>query len=184
MTHALRDYHDAVLVGINTILSDDPRLTVRLVEGRNPQPVVLDRQLRFPLSARLLRDPCISPIIACEPTACRHKEQQLTDAGAQVLRIADGSDGRLDLAELLRQLRNMGFDSVMVEGGARVISSFLEHRLADQAVITISPQFVGGIRAVEPCATANIERTPRLDNVQYFQLDDDLIVCGTVSAHV
>jgi 3,4-dihydroxy 2-butanone 4-phosphate synthase/GTP cyclohydrolase II len=179
MTHQLRDFHEAVLVGINTILSDDPRLTVRLVEGRSPQPVVLDRQLRFPLSARLLREPCISPVIACGPDACQQKAEQLTRAGAQVVRIADGLDGMLDLAELLRQLKRMELHSVMVEGGARVISSFLANRLADEVVITISPQFVGGVRAVEPGQAG--PRVPRLDHVQYFQLDDDLIVCGAVA---
>jgi GTP cyclohydrolase II len=184
MTHQLRDFHDAVLVGINTIMSDDPRLTVRLVAGRNPQPVVLDRQLRFPLSARLLGDPCVSPIIVCSHVASRQKEEQLRNAGAQVIRIAEGPDGMLDLADLLRQLKRMGLDSLMVEGGARVISSFLATRLADQVVLTISPQFIGGVRAVEPCQLFSADGVPRLCNLKYFQLDDDLIVCGKMSTRM
>ena len=96
MTHQMRAIHDAILVGINTVICDDPQLTVRLISGKHPQPIVLDTRLRFPLQANLLRHPSLQPIIATGPDACRVKEQQLTDAGARVIRTPLQEDGLID----------------------------------------------------------------------------------------
>ena len=103
MTHHLRARHDAILVGINTVLTDDPRLTVRLTAGKHPRPVVIDGCLRMPLSARLLASPGGGPIVATSETACPDKEERLRQAGALVMRVPSGPDGRLDLASASRR---------------------------------------------------------------------------------
>jgi riboflavin-specific deaminase-like protein len=184
MTHHLRSRHDAILVGINTVLADDPRLTVRLVEGKSPLPVVIDGRLRTPLESRLLRSPAGNAIIATSETACPDKERQLRQAGAHVVRVPSDSDGRLDLGALLARLRPMQLGSVMVEGGAGILSSFLAARLADQVVITISPRFVGGLAAVPPSDGPRRRPMPRLRNVRYQSLAGDLIVWGTLESKV
>ena len=175
LTHRLRSMHDAVLVGINTLLSDDPRLTVRLVAGKNPQPVVLDSRLRSPLEARLLRPPCVPPIIATTQEASAVREKQLRAAGADVVRLPSQPSGRVDLHMLLRHLYELGFRSLMVEGGAGVITEFMACHLVDRMIITIAPQFIGGLTAVKP----SLPKTPgsgRLTNVQYESFAGDLVV--------
>jgi 3,4-dihydroxy 2-butanone 4-phosphate synthase/GTP cyclohydrolase II len=180
MTHHLRSRHDAILVGINTVLADDPRLTVRLAEGKDPRPVVIDGRLRTPLRARLLESPAGGPIIATSEAACCEKEERLREAGAEVVRIPCGPDGRLDLGSLLPRLGAMRIGSVMVEGGAGILSSFLTARLADQVVITISPRFVGGLAAVTAGDESRRGPMPRLRNVRYQSLAGDLIVWGSL----
>lgn len=180
MTHRLRACHDAVMVGINTVLADDPRLTVRLAPGANPQPVVLDGDLRFPVQARLLREPGrLPPILFTSLRACPRAEERLRSAGARVVRVPTLRSGLLDLAAVLARLESMGIGSLMVEGGARVITSFLQGRFADLAVLTISPQFVGGLRGVKRTRQwAN--RPPRLAEVVYESYGADLVVFGSL----
>jgi len=182
LTHRLRAAHDAILVGIGTILSDDPRLTVRLVEGRNPQPVVLDGQLRFPLQAKLLQGEPL-PWIATrqrsiDPAAHQQKRSALEARGARLLEIPLDENNDLSLPALLAKLADMGINSLMVEGGSRVITSFLTSCLVDQFAITIAPLFLAGLPAIRlPTQNGStIFPTPR--DMGYDRLDDDLIVWG------
>lgn len=180
LTHQIRAIHDSILVGVNTVLCDDPRLTVRLSSGNDPQPIVVDSRLRFPLEANLLRDPCVRPIIATSPFACEKKADQLIAAGARVIRIPLQDDGFIDLSQLLPRIKQMGFHSVMVEGGAKVITSVLESHIADQFLLAIAPRFVGGLRAVNP--TRAWENMPRLHDVHYQLMAGDLVVWGQLES--
>src|SRR5262249_30081823 len=144
LTHRLRSMHDAILVGVGTIVADNPRLTVRRVPGRSPQPVVLDSRLRIPGDCWLLRaESAMKPWVASvegDPAA----RAPIEALGAVILRTAPDSDGRVDLASLLEQLSHRGIRSVMVEGGVQVIRSFMNARLVDFLVTTVAPRFVGG----------------------------------------
>ena len=142
------------------------------------QPVVVDSHLRFPLTARLLRDPCVRPIVVTGSPASEEKERRLTDAGARIVRVRQQPDGRLDLLSLFRKLKQLGLRSVMVEGGASIITSVLTCRLADQYVLTISPRFVGGLRAVQVQDASTCDYMPRLRNLHYQWLAEDLILRG------
>jgi GTP cyclohydrolase II len=168
-THQLRAAHDAILVGIGTVLADDPRLTVRLVSGPNPQPILLDSQLRFPLDANLLRHPH-PPWIATTGRADPERQAALETAGARVLRLPADDCGRVHLPSLLDTLADAGIKTLMVEGGSAVITSFAAARLIDRLALTLAPRLVGGLRAVSaPCDL-------RLRNVTYRSLGTDLIV--------
>jgi GTP cyclohydrolase II len=171
ITHHLRSRHAAILVGIGTLLADDPQLTVRLVPGEDPQPVVLDSQLRFPLDARLLQT-TKSPWIMASRNASADREFALVQAGARVFRTAAE---RVNLGEVLAFLAREGIPSVMVEGGARVITSFLQARLVDLIVLTIAPRFVGGLQGVE---TLLADHGPRLVEFGVQRYEDDLLVWG------
>lgn len=176
LTHQLRVAHDAILVGIGTVLADNPRLTVRLVEGKNPQPIVADSRLRFPLSANLLCQPPLSPWIATGEQADAGRQAVLEAAGARVLRVPMNARGQVNLTALLERLGALGIHSVMVEGGARIITSFLAERLVDHIVLTVAPRLVGGIRAVRRFAHAGAVHFPRLRNLRYQWLEDDLVL--------
>jgi 3,4-dihydroxy 2-butanone 4-phosphate synthase/GTP cyclohydrolase II len=182
LTHALRAQHDGILVGIDTVLTDDPCLTVRLVEGPDPQPIVLDSRLRTPVDARLFRHPTLRPWIATTTTAERGRERALIAAGARVVRVPPNDDGQVDLAALLPRLRALGIASLMVEGGARVITSFLAGRAVDRLVLTIAPLLVGGLNAVGNLAEKSGDAFPTLRNPRYQWFGPDLVLLGELQA--
>lgn len=182
LTHRLRASFDGILAGIGTLLADDPELTVRLVEGRHPQPIILDSRLRTPLEARLLRSdrqaprPWIAAADPLDPT----RASQLRAAGAHLVPLPSGPNG-LDLARLLDLLPAMGIHSLMVEGGAQVITSFLSQDLANFAVITLAPCFLGGLSAVIPgslAASAGRAGYPRLHQAGCQAIGEDWVLWG------
>jgi 3,4-dihydroxy 2-butanone 4-phosphate synthase/GTP cyclohydrolase II len=180
MTHMVRSLHDGVLVGINTILSDDPQLTVRYCEGDDPHPVVLDSRLRFPEGARLLRHGPRKPIIITTPQSAADRVQRLEDKGARVYTVRE-SEGRVDLGAALRLLHGLDIRSVMVEGGATVINSMLASELVDYCVLTITPKIIGGVKAVESLCQPHNAAPLSIDDCRYHTLDRDLIAYGRLS---
>lgn len=177
VTHALRAAHDAILVGVKTVLADDPRLTVRLVDGSDPQPVILDSRLSFPLTARLLQH-SRGVWIATTDRADFEMAKALEAKGARVFHVRAGGDGRVDLAALLDQLGRWEIDSVMVEGGGQVISSFLRSRLADRLVVTIAPVLVGGYQAVQALGADEWSDLPQVRRMGVMPAGGDIIVWG------
>lgn len=150
LTHRLRAMHAAILVGIGTVLADNPRLTVRLVPGNSPLPVVLDSHFRTPPDCRLLQRPPGQVLVAgLDRAASAGRPAGLRQQGARIAACRAASDGRVELASLMRVLADHDIDSLMVEGGARVITSFLQARLADQLIVTIAPRFVGGLPVID-----------------------------------
>lgn len=183
--HRMRASHQVILVGVGTVLADDPQLNVRLVEGSHPQPLILDTHLRFPLSARLLTRPGPKPWIACAEGCDPHKRAELEAAGARLLTFPLDASGRLDLPAVLAYLAGAGVDSLMAEGGARVISSLLCQQLADVLAMTIAPVFVGGLRALEQPLFAPdsgdpplCRNLPRLEDVETIPAGRDLVLTG------
>ena len=178
LTHRLRAAHDAILVGIGTVLADDPRLTVRLVKGKDPQPVIVDSQLRFPMDANLLRGNSLAPWIATHAEADQDRQRSLETANARVLRLPADPGGGVYLVALLECLGTLGINSLMVEGGSRIITSFLREQLIDLLVLTVSPLLVGGLHAVERLGETDPVCFPRLSQPRYEWLGDDLILWG------
>ncbi|WP_420629013.1 GTP cyclohydrolase II [Candidatus Leptofilum sp.] len=178
LTHQLRASHDAILVGIGTVLADDPRLTVRLVAGADPQPIIVDSQLRLPLTAKLLIEHPRKPIVATAETAASTKEHALLDLGATVVRLPATANGQVSLPALLARLPQFHIRRLMVEGGAGIITSFLAAQLVDRLVITVAPLLVGGLNAV---GNLNGHGLPQLQNPQTQWLGKDMILSGDVS---
>lgn len=181
MTHQLRADHQAILVGIGTVLADDPSLTVRFAEGSNPQPVILDSQLRFPLDAKLLKNGALRPWIATTETADPKRQAALEEAGARVIWLPADSQGQVDLSALMQTLNHVGIENMMVEGGASVITSFLKAQLVDQLVLTIAPMMLGGLKAVGRLAqNGTAVPFPHLHAPRYEKMGDDLVLLGDV----
>lgn len=176
LTHHLRCLHDGILVGIGTVLTDNPQLTARLWSGPNPQPIVLDSQLRIPAAARL----CQAGDNRCWVLTC----QQPTDALAEYLEILTlpcDADGRVDLVAALKLLRERGIKSLMVEGGANVISAFVQARLADALVVTIAPTIVGGYKAINDLGYTMKSQLPNIHPYFSQRLQDDMIMWGNLN---
>lgn len=184
LTHRLRAGHDAILVGIGTVLSDNPRLNVRLVDGESPRPVIVDSNLRLPLTCRLLTEGTREPWIMTRQEPDRQRVRAIERTGARVLPIMSRSERRVDLDRLLIELARRRVNSLMVEGGARIITSFLLGGLVDYLVLTVAPVIVGGLRAV-----SDVEQTRRnwqlsLRNPGQRRVGEDLIVWGGLSESV
>ena len=179
MTHLLRSTNDAILVGIGTVIADDPRLTVRLTDGKDPQPIILDSTLRCPLDATLLEGHRTAPWIATREDASMERQVELEAVGARVIRLpATEPSGLVDLRALMTRLYDEGIRSLMVEGGARVITEILAGRFVDHVVITVAPKLVGGLHAVTHSENVAEAVFPRLSKLGYQRAGMDLIVWG------
>jgi len=176
--HRLRRKHMAILVGVGTVIADDPLLTVRHVTGRSPIPIVLDGSGRFPQQARLLRrDP--RPIIVTTQMPAK-LEGELASRGARVWRVPAPSGG-IDLPRLMSRLAQHGIDSVLVEGGGETAATLLDARLVDKASLFIAPLLIGGRGAVPAVGGAGADQIAdalRLHRVTVDWIGDDLLYTG------
>jgi 3,4-dihydroxy 2-butanone 4-phosphate synthase/GTP cyclohydrolase II len=145
-THRLRAEHDAILVGVNTVRVDNPRLTVRLAPGPNPQPVVLDSQLRTPLDCALVAAPAHPLWVLCAVDAPVDRERDLTERGVRVMRVDWPVAHHERWPFVLDALAAAGCASLMVEGGAQVIASLTRAGLYDRLSITHAPVTLDGLR--------------------------------------
>ena len=179
ISHGLRAACDAVLVGVGTAIVDDPQLTVRMVPGSSPLRVVLDSTLRLPSTARVFDDRAGTVVITTEH-ASEERRAAVRARGVGVHVVDDGPRG-VDLASALQTLRALGVGSLLVEGGARVITSFFAEKLVDRLVVGIAPTIMGtGIDAVGDLGVARVAESVRLTNRSVHQAGGDLLVAGDV----
>ena len=155
--HRLRSRSDGILVGIETVLADDPQLTARLPQPcRQPVRLVLDGGLRLSATSHLARTAREVPVwVACSKAAPRQKEEELTRAGMEVLRLPV-TENRIDLSSLLCECGKRGLTSLLVEGGGRVLGDFLESLLADEFYFFYAPKIL-----VDPQAVPMLQGRPR-----------------------
>ena len=180
LTHALRANHDAILIGIGTALADNPRLNVRLVDGPNPQPIVVDSQLRLAPDARLFEQhETVWVATACQDAARR---AALEARGGRILHLPTTASGIVDLAALLDQIGGLGMRSLMVEGGATILTSFLTQRLANYVTMTIAPTFVGGLRVLDAYTSVVPMPQQYLTAASFTQVGPDMVVWGELMA--
>ncbi|MDH3379438.1 MAG: RibD family protein [Gammaproteobacteria bacterium] len=177
-THRLRSVHDAILIGVTTVLVDNPRLNVRLVDGSDPTPVILDSTLRTPPAALVLHHDNTQPVIFTTETASHVRAARLTDAGVNVVRVASGIDGRIELSDVFKTLVELGFRSLMIEGGAKVITSVLLGGFADQLVLTLAPMILGGVRSVDNMHDIPLDLRPKLKSLTVEPVASNLILHG------
>jgi riboflavin-specific deaminase-like protein len=181
--HQLRADHELILVGVGTVLVDNPRLTVRLVDGRSPVRVLLDSTLRTPLSAHVLSDGAASTIVAVSRRATAERIEAVRATGAEVLVMDDTAGDRPDLARVLSCLSERGYASVLIEGGRGIITSALAQRLVDRLAVCVAPIVVGeGISAVGELGIQRLRDARTLRSVTMTQLDGDLIVDGRLTS--
>ncbi|HAR91382.1 MAG TPA: GTP cyclohydrolase [Gammaproteobacteria bacterium] len=175
ITHQLRSLHDGILVGIGTILSDDPQLTVREWDGPNPQPVVLDSQLRTPPTARI----CHHPDKACW-ILTSSGESDILSEHASVIPVGDSDSERQEvpLTAAMKLLKERGLNSLMVEGGATVITAFLKAGLVDGLVLTVAPRLLGGYKAIDELLASDSGEPLLIKPIHTGQAGSDLVVWG------
>jgi GTP cyclohydrolase II len=179
ISHGLRAACDAVLVGVGTAIIDDPQLTVRMVPGPSPLRVVLDSTLRLPSTAHVLDDRAGTAVLTTQQSTEEHRAA--LRARSVGVHVVDAGPRGVDLASALQTLRELGVGSLLVEGGARVITSFFAEKLVDRLVVGIAPTIMGaGINAVGDLGVARVADSVRLTNRSVHQAGGDLLVAADV----
>lgn len=178
LAHRWRAIHDGVMVGINTVLRDDPSLTVRLVKGRNPRRLIVDSKLRTPMKSRVLSDGSASRTTILTTRQADPKQIEKIEAlGARILQVDTNPQGQVDLKSALQTLAGEEITSILVEGGARLATSFLRAGLVDKLLVVIGPKIIGkGIEAVGDLRIADVNQALRLSIEKTRRVGDDLIV--------
>jgi riboflavin-specific deaminase-like protein len=179
--HQLRADHEAVMVGAGTICADNPRLTVRLVDGASPLRIVVDSELRVPLGAHLLTDGGPT-LVATTSRAPVFRIEAVRRQGADVLIVHEDDAGRVDLVDLLRRLGSRGLSSVLIEGGAALITSALRGRLVDRLTVCIAPKVLGsGIEAIGDLGIRSMSEALDFVTSSFTSVGEDIIFDGQLA---
>lgn len=179
----LRNGNDAVLVGINTVLNDNPSLTTRIPGGRDPIRVIVDSRLRTPLNAKVITQrSSAKTCIATLDSMPKDKLVKLLDAGAEIL-LARGRKGQVDQKYLMKMLGSFGVTSALIEGGAEINASALKAGIVDKVVIFIAPMIMTGrdsLSCIGGRSPAMLNRALRLRDVTSRRVGQDLMVEGYI----
>ena len=177
--HDIRNQTDAILVGIGTVLADDPMLTTRIPEGgKNPIRVILDSNLKTPLDAKITDCTEAETWIFSKEGADHEKAAALTEKGVQVFSTPAGENG-LDLTVILKQLYKMGVTDVLVEGGSEVNAAFLRNGLINKFFIYIAPKVLGGRHSLTPYTGNDVESMDEAAMVDFESIEsfgNDLLI--------
>jgi len=180
LAHRLRSIHQAVLVGVNTIIQDDPQLNVRLVKGKNPIRIVVDSRFRSPLQAKAFKRGT-KTMLAVTPKANKRRIRDFEKKGVEILILKKNKTGQVDLEDLLRKLGERNVRSLLVEGGSKIITSFLKQKLVDRMVIVIAPLIIGkGIRGIESVRTRKAGDLASLSSLKIYECGNDVILDGLI----
>jgi len=180
--HQLRNRYDAVLVGSGTVLADDPLLTCRLPGGRDPWRVVLDRRLRTPVTAKLLRqNPREKTIVVTGEASSAKRKKNLERTGVQVWTLPV-RDGTIPFGRLLRRLGAIGITSVMIEGGTVTAGRAIAEKMVDKVFCFYAPKFIGGdgLPMLPPLGVTRMSGCYRLSNIEVRRLGEDVLLTAYV----
>lgn len=178
--HQLRNNCDGILVGIETVIKDNPSLNVRLAKKTaDPVPIVLDRKLRIPLNSNLLQIHEQS-IIATSGTSRPRKLKQLEQVGATILNIKEDKNGLLNFKELSRKLGKLEIMSVLIEGGSKVAASALKSGIVDKVVFFYAPKIVGseGISMIGELGISTIKKSISIKDIKVTKIKDEVMIEG------
>ena len=180
--HRLRDKMDAILVGINTVISDDPSLLAPSKDSLAR--VILDSKLRIPLNSKILKNQDkADTFIFTTSKADRQKLCELKSRGIKVAIVKEDQDGRVDLEEVLKKLASLEIMILLVEGGGKVIGSFFDKGLVDKLFLFLAPRIIGGRNSltwVEGRGVDLLSQTPHIEVSSLRKIGQDLLLEGYV----
>ena len=180
LVHKLRAEYDAILVGINTLIKDDPFLNVRLVKGRNPKKIVLDSSLRISIKQNIFNSDGEGNIFIVTSTESKKKLRKinmLNKAGARILFIKSDSKGNLNLKSVLTKLGKEKIISVLVEGGSKVFNSFIKQKLFDEIYLFVSPKLLGsGLSWSGDFNISDIKKAMNFEIVKNKKIGQDILL--------
>ncbi len=181
LAHRLRRRNRGILVGVGTVLKDNPKLTCRIPHKTDPVRIVLDSHLSIPTESELVKSAyAYETLIITAEGVQNEKRELLTNAGVEVMNARLSVDGHVDLNSALQLLAARGIDSILVEGGSRIITSFLKERLVSKIYITMAPIIIGqgvpavgdlGVRSLREAITPLRIKTKKMGKDLVWELD-------------
>ena len=181
--YKLRDIYDGIMVGINTVIEDNPMLTARVDGGKNPIRIVVDSSLKIDINANLVQDKSAKTIIATTDKADKDKILKLQAQDVDVIVVDKDENDKVDIEKLLNILGQQNICSILVEGGATLSGSFVAKKLVDKVDFFIAPKIVGGKEAKTPVAGTgilNLQEALALKDIQIEKLEEDILIIGRV----
>lgn len=181
--YKLRDIYDGIMVGINTVIEDNPMLTARVDGGKNPIRIVVDSSLKIDINANVVQDKSAKTIIATTDKANKDKILKLQAQDVDVIVVDKDENDKVDIEKLLDILGQQNICSILVEGGATLSGSFVAKKLVDKVYFFIAPKIVGGKEAKTPVAGTgilNLQEALALKDIQIEKLEEDILIIGRV----
>lgn len=181
--YKLRDIYDGIMVGINTVIEDNPMLTARVDGGKNPIRIVVDSSLKIGINANVVQDKSAKTIIATTDKADKDKILKLQAQDVDVIVVDKDKNDKVDIEKLLDILGQQNICSILVEGGATLSGSFVAKKLVDKVYFFIAPKIIGGKEAKTPVAGTgilNLQEALALKDIQIEKLEEDILIIGRV----
>ena len=181
--YKLRDIYDGIMVGINTVIEDNPMLTARVDGGKNPIRIVVDSSLKIDINANVVQDKSAKTIVATTDKADKDKILKLQAQDVDVIVGDKDENDKVDIEKLLDILGQQNICSILVEGGATLSGSFVAKKLVDKVYFFIAPRIVGGKEAKTPVAGTgilNLQEALALKDIQIEKLEEDILIIGRV----
>ncbi len=178
----LRRYLSGIMVGIGTVLADDPELTCRIDEKKNPIRIIVDSKLRIPLHAKVLKNQDKAKTIIATTKEMKKSQQalEIEKLGIEILYISN-MNGKVNLKELVKELGNKNIDGILLEGGANLNYSAVESGIVDKVIAYIAPVIIGGEESKTPVAGAGISKLKdaiKLKNITFSKIGEDIKIEG------
>lgn len=181
--YKLRDIYDGIMVGINTVIEDNPMLTSRVDGGKNPIRIVVDSSLKIDINANVVQDKSAKTIVATTDKADKDKILKLQVQDVDVIVVDKDKNDKVDIEKLLDILGQQNICSILVEGGATLSGSFVAKKLVDKVYFFIAPKIIGGKEAKTPVAGTgilNLQEALALKDIQIEKLEEDVLIIGRV----
>lgn len=181
--YKLRDIYDGIMVGINTVIEDNPMLTSRVDGGKNPIRIVVDSSLKIDINANVVQDKSAKTIVATTDKADKDKILKLQAQNVDVIVVDKDENDKVDIEKLLDILGQQNICSILVEGGATLSGSFVAKKLVDKVYFFIAPKIIGGKEAKTPVAGTgilNLQEALALKDIQIEKLEEDVLIIGRV----
>lgn len=181
--YKLRDIYDGIMVGINTVIEDNPMLTARVDGGKSPIRIVVDSSLRIDINANVVQDKSAKTIIATTDKADKDKILKLQAQDVDVIVVDKDKNDKVDIEKLLDILGQQNICSILVEGGATLSGSFVAKKLVDKVYFFIAPKIIGGKEAKTPVSGTgilNLQEALTLKDIKIEKLEEDILIIGRV----
>lgn len=181
--YKLRDIYDGIMVGINTVIEDNPMLTARVDGGKNPIRIVVDSSLKIDINANVVQDKSAKTIVATTDKADKDKILKLQAQNVDVIVVDKDESDKVDIEKLLNILGQQNICSILVEGGATLSGSFVAKKLVDKVYFFIATKIIGGKEAKTPVAGTgilNLQEALALKDIQIEKLEEDILIIGRV----
>ena len=179
--HQLRKRYSSIMVGIGTVLIDDPMLNCRIETGVDPIRVICDSHLRIPMESQIVKTAKHIPTIVAHAVHDEEKEKQLKEAGVDL--IFSSVDGQVDFCDLVKKMAKRGIDSILIEGGGTFHGTVLKSGLVDRIYCYMAPKLIGGKEAKSPVegdGFSLMKEAVEIDDTEIIKVGRDICITGKV----